>query len=155
MLLLLLGSASFLLWNTSIALAPSHQTTEYSVVQGNSFETSHISSYNGLPSQVLGDIVERLDWPEILEKLAMCESSKRTDIVILDSNGKLSYGLYQYQKSTWIAKMKQYNLAPNAEEEELMNLIFDHNYQTKLTLLILKDGGWRNWLICCQRIGCY
>ena len=88
----------------------------------------------------------------ILVELAWCESSNRSNIVILDTNGKYSYGLLQFQEATWIYYMEKYNLAPFAERGELMNLIYDDYTQTKLATLILEEkGAWRNWFNCLKR----
>ena len=131
-------------------------TIEHSVTGGNAFLTQSLPSflYKIQTPQVLGDIVATFPLDkEFVDKLAMCESGKRDDIRIVDSNGLYSYGRFQYQRATFISKVKQYGLMPNAEDEEIMNNIYDKNIQTKLTIQILKEKfGYRNWLNCTIKI---
>lgn len=84
-----------------------------------------------------------------IAELAKCESSGRPNIKILDSNGKYSYGLYQFQLDTFYRFGKQYNILPNdLELKEAENLIYDPEIQTKLASRMLQDGLWRNWYNC-------
>ena len=86
--------------------------------------------------------------------LALCESSNNPKAVNLNDAGSPSYGLYQYKKGTWISYMKKYNLAPHAEDAELMNFIYDREMQTLLTQKILEEkNGWKHWYDCSRRVG--
>ncbi len=90
----------------------------------------------------------------LIDKLAMCESSGRTDIKILDSNNKYSYGLLQFQEDTFVRYTKKYNFLPEAEESEYMNFIYDGEYQKRLANEILKEPkGIYNWYNCGVRFG--
>lgn len=90
---------------------------------------------------------------ETLAMLAFCESSGNPLAVNPNDHGSPSYGLFQYKWATWKWKMAQYGLAPNADDADLMNLIWDKNTQTKLTILILREpNGWRNWTNCYSSI---
>lgn len=89
-----------------------------------------------------------------LLNLSKCESGNNPEAINPHDHGSPSYGLFQYKKSTWIMGMRKYNLAPNAEDEELMNFIFDRNTQTELTKLILSEpNGWKHWFVCGKKIG--
>ena len=131
-----------------MVFAPPAITTEYVLVNGNSVKglsSPSVSDFEGYSSRVLADVVGY-----DLEKLAKCESSNNPLVVILDSNNRYSYGLFQYQWLTWKSKMKEYQLAPYADDADLMNLIFDRNTQIRLTLLILRNEveGWQHWYNC-------
>lgn len=88
-----------------------------------------------------------------LDKLAMCESGGRADIKILDSNKKWSYGILQYQRQTFIAYTRKYNLLPSAEDDEIMNFIYDPDYQKMLAKKMIMDGGAHHWRNCVNKIG--
>jgi len=90
----------------------------------------------------------------LIDQLAMCESSGRTDIKILDSNNLHSYGLLQFQEATFIGYTKKYNLRPEMEDQEIMNEIYNGDYQKELARKILEEpSGWKNWFNCGRRIG--
>ena len=89
----------------------------------------------------------------LIDKLAFCESGNNPNIINWEDNGSPSYGLFQYKKSTWIMGMKKYKLAPYAEDEELMNFIYDRDIQTELTKLILSEpNGHKHWINCFKKI---
>jgi hypothetical protein len=102
-------------------------------------------------------VVERnsVDYGEILEKLAFCESRGNENAINPDDNGSPSYGKYQYKKETWISFLRRYDFFPEAEDEELMNFIFDGNIQDELTrtILMLENKGWKHWYNCSVKTG--
>jgi hypothetical protein len=71
-----------------------------------------------------------------IDALAQCESMGSTTIKVLDTNGKYSYGLLQFQMGTWL---KYGGTKQN---------IYDGVLQTKIARGILDDGGWGNWYNC-------
>ena len=74
-----------------------------------------------------------------MESLSECESGGSTTIKVLDTNGKYSYGLLQFQMGTWL---KYKNLGATREN------IFDGELQKTIARSMLDAGGWRNWLNC-------
>lgn len=58
-----------------------------------------------------------------------------------------SIGCYQFQPKTFIAYTKTYNLLPYAEDKEILNYIYDCEYQRELTkmILIMETDGWKHW----------
>lgn len=66
---------------------------------------------------------------------------------IVDTNGKMSYGRWCYQFDTFKKFVRQFNLLPNTEDDELMNWIGDDSFQRRLTVLVFKDslGNWKHW----------
>jgi len=114
-------------------------------------------SFAQFPTIWLREIVEARDKEErmnaLLDRLMTCESGGRHDIVIVDTNGKKSYGHFQFQESTWIELIGRYGLLPNAEPNEYMNFIMDASLQRTVTRLALEDGeSWR-WSNCVKKIG--
>jgi hypothetical protein len=81
-----------------------------------------------------------------IERLEFAESSGREDIVILDSNGKHSYGCLQFQESTWELYTKKYGGGKD---------IMDCAEQRRLAknILLSERDGWRNWTNSVARIG--
>lgn len=47
----------------------------------------------------------------------------------LDSNNRYSYGCLQFQEATFISSVKRYKLLPQAEDHEIMNFIYDCEFQ--------------------------
>jgi len=90
---------------------------------------------------------------ERLDNLAECESQHRPWIEIVDTNGELSYGIYQFQAKTFVSYMQEYGLAPHAEPAELMNFIKDPVMQRRLTREMLEDGLYYHWKACSERYG--
>lgn len=103
-------------------------------------------------TQVLASVVEEkeLKWDEYLYQnydsetanrifaLAKCESGGNINAKVLDTNGKYSYGLLQFQKATF-QKLCQ---------GELTNPID----QIDCAVEILKEPqGWRHWYNCLKR----
>ena len=90
---------------------------------------------------------------DYLEDLAMCESSNNPLAVNWHDHGSPSYGLLQFKEATFKSKVRQYNLLPEAEDSEIMNWIYDGQFQLKLARLILEEkNGWRAWTNCMDKI---
>jgi len=50
--------------------------------------------------EYLKGLVAKSQYPQILDKIIPCES-QWTNIARIDSNGKMSYGILQFQQTTW------------------------------------------------------
>ncbi len=48
-----------------------------------------------------------------ITSLSQCESQQRSDITVLDTNNKFSYGLLQFQLATFMKFGKIYEVLPN------------------------------------------
>lgn len=92
---------------------------------------------------------------EIVDFLATCESGNRSNIRILDTNNKYSYGLLQFQAETFMGYGFGYKLLPQAERGEYMNLIYDGEFQKSVAYKMLEEDihNVRHWTICAQRGG--
>jgi hypothetical protein len=60
----------------------------------------------------------------------------------IDDNGKYSYSCLQYQEATFVADVKHYKLLPNAEDQEIMNFIYDCPFQKQLAVVTILDNAW-------------
>lgn len=79
-----------------------------------------------------------------IEKLIACESMGSTTIRVLDTNGKYSYGLFQFQLSTWLSYGKEFG----ATKEN----IYNGELQRRVAKSMLDAGGWRHWYHCSRRV---
>lgn len=80
-----------------------------------------------------------------------CENQTQDpDLRILDSNGRYSYGMLMFQADTWNRYVTKFNLLPDAEPAEYINLINDGALQKRLAKLMIEDNyeAWRNWTNC-------
>jgi hypothetical protein len=60
----------------------------------------------------------------------------------LDKNNRYSYSCLQFQEDTFRAEIRRYKLLPFAEDEELMNFIYDCPLQKSLArYMILAEGS--------------
>lgn len=84
------------------------------------------------------------DWLHTLEQ---CESTGSTTATILDTNGKFSRGILQFQMSTWLRYEKDFGATTTN--------IYDADLQERVALSMLNAGGWRNWFNCANKIGPY
>lgn len=92
---------------------------------------------------------KQLKIDKILDDLAMCESSNRNDVIILDSNNEYSYGRYQFQALTVKYYATKYNLLPDdLELVDYANWALDGDFSRLLARKVILDGGWRNWFNC-------
>lgn len=83
------------------------------------------------------------EWIDKLEKFECegCISPYRR----IDSNGLYSYGCFQFQEETFREQVRKYNLAPYADYGEIMNFIYDCDFQKRLTKIMLEDN-YQNYL---------
>jgi hypothetical protein len=58
----------------------------------------------------------------------------------IDDNGKYSYSCLQYQEATFVADVKYYDLLPYAEDQEIMNWIYDCQFQKQLAVVTILDN---------------
>lgn len=58
-----------------------------------------------------------------------------------------------FQEQTFKFYTKKYNFLPAAEDKEIMNFIYDADYQRQLARRMIEDGEWYHWLICGEKIG--
>ncbi len=88
---------------------------------------------------------------KMVEKLEKCESGSR-NVCVMDTNGKLSCGVLQYQLGTFKSFMRRYNVAEHAEYRELENLWLDSEIQRLITYNALEEDienlyHWKNCAI--------
>lgn len=81
-----------------------------------------------------------------IERLEFAESSGREDIVIIDTNGKKSYGCLQFQEETFARSAKKYHVD---------SPILDCAAQRFLAreILLHEPHGASNWATSVARIG--
>ena len=60
----------------------------------------------------------------------------------LDKNNLYSYGCLQFQKNTFYAEVRRYKLLPFTEDAELMNWIYDCQFQKSLARYMIQAGGF-------------
>ena|SRR6185437_7948932 len=77
-----------------------------------------------------------------ISALEQCESKGRTDIKILDTNGRYSYGILQFQMATFNKYGEKYNLPHDN--------IYSKEQQELIALYMLNDGLWRQWYTCAK-----
>lgn len=82
-----------------------------------------------------------------LEKLVALESMGNMRAVVLDVNGKYSYGCLQFQKETFKEFGVKYNIFSKEEIANLHELIFDCKLQKQLARIIIENekDGWEHW----------
>mgnify|MGYP004417319906 CR=1 FL=1 len=80
-----------------------------------------------------------------IDKLAGVESNHREDIIILDVNGKYSYGCAQFQMATFKGYAIQYNFFDGEVDwrKEIMNC---HTQKVLARAMLEADyENWRHW----------
>ena len=88
-----------------------------------------------------------------IDRLAECESGNNINALNPDDGGTPSYGLYQWKEDSFWRYNLIYRVAPDLERQEIMNIIYDREVQTKLTKLVLSEpNGYKNWLNCYKQI---
>jgi hypothetical protein len=98
---------------------------------------------------VLGTPLEVNASNSYIAALARCESNFRSDIVVMDTNHKISVGLVQFQQETFRTFGEQYGLIPsNLSDSELLLLMKRPTLQKTLAEKMLTDGGERHWYTC-------
>lgn len=101
-------------------------------------------------------LVHASDKDDWIEKLSMCESRGRSNIKILDSNNKYSYGELQFQLDTFIYFGKKYDILPDEfTRKESLLLIHNSGVQKAIAREMLDDGLSYHWLNCVKKIGKY
>jgi len=98
------------------------------------------------PGQTLGQ------W---IDALAIAESGNRGWIAHQDRDGGYNYGCLQFRERTFRHFVKKINLAPGAQPDEVMNLIYDCAFQKSLALRMLRENpeNWKHWKKTAGRIG--
>lgn len=89
-----------------------------------------------------------------LHSLEWCESSGRTDIRILDTNDKYSYGALQFQFETFKGFGKGYGIIPESfTDSQVLSIIKDIDTQEAIAHQMLLRGLSGHWLNCSNKIG--
>ena len=90
-----------------------------------------------------------------IEKLSIVESGNNASIRILDSNQKYSTGCLQFQDATFLTYVRRYKMLPSAEDDEVMNYLYDCDFQKLLgTMMILENfNNWQHWFNSTNKIG--
>lgn len=83
-----------------------------------------------------------LDALEEYECLGCGENYSRVDV-----NGLRSYGCLQFQEQTFKAFVRRYDLLPYAETAEIMNMIYDCDFQKIVAHRMIQenDDAWSHW----------
>ena len=90
-----------------------------------------------------------------VDALAIAESGNRDWIAHQDRDGGYNYGCLQFRERTFRHFVRKFNLAPNAQPDEVMNLIYDCAFQKRLALRMLRANveNWKHWKKTARRIG--
>jgi hypothetical protein len=90
-----------------------------------------------------------------IDALAVAESGDRPWIVHRDRDGRDYYGCLQFRETTFRFFMKKFNLTPDAEPAEVMNLMFDCAFQKRLAERMIRENreNWKHWRKSVERIG--
>lgn len=66
---------------------------------------------------------------------------------IIDTNNRYSYSCLQFQEETFKGYIRRYDLFPETEDHELMNLIYHCDIQKKLAKLMIQENpkNWQHW----------
>lgn len=84
-----------------------------------------------------------------LSLLEWCESGGHTNLKILDSNNKYSYGGLMFQMDTFLTYGKKYKiLSESTTVGEAEKKIYDIDIQREIAHRMLLDGLYGNWLHC-------
>lgn len=115
-------------------------------VDGRAAATSAASASAADPGRTL------VQW---IDALANAESGNREWIAHQDRDGGYNYGCLQFREKTFRHFVKKFNLAPKAEPDEVMNLIYDCAFQKRLALRMLRENveNWKHWKKTARRIG--
>ena len=88
-----------------------------------------------------------------LAKLAFCESSLKPNIKVLDTNNRFSYGLFQFQKTTFTAYGQKYKvIGTDVEPPEIDNLIYDPELQLRIARYMMENKESYHWKICSAKL---
>lgn len=105
-----------------------------------------------LESTLPGHIVRIEPRPDpldsVIKHLSWCESRDNEYAVNWNDGGSPSYGRFQFKKATWHYYIDRFDLFPEVEYQERMNLIYDGQAQEIVARRVLEEGGWENWYNC-------
>lgn len=97
-----------------------------------------------LPYTIPCDTTEKTK--TVLKELISCESGGRENALNPnDKDNTPSYGLLQFKPSTLLWAIRTYNLRPNIEDDEVMNLMFSGQLQVDAFLAMYGDGKPESW----------
>ena len=103
-------------------------------------------------NEQLYQLEEKTRLEGILSDLRYCESSNRENIIITDTNGYKSYGIFQFQLYSFIEFGIKYGLLPpDITEEEARGKIMDTELTNQIAANMLEDGLWKHWYNCLRR----
>lgn len=89
-----------------------------------------------------------------LDRLSNCESGGRSQITILDSNNKYSYGEFQFQLETFMKYGKQYGILPDEfTNNEGLLIIHNSSVQRAIAQHMIDDGLTYHWKNCVRKLG--
>lgn len=90
-----------------------------------------------------------------IDALADAESGNREWIAHQDRDGGYNYGCLQFRERTFRHFVRKFNLAPNAESDSVMNLIYDCAFQKRLAQRMIRENpeNWKHWKKTVRRIG--
>jgi hypothetical protein len=89
-----------------------------------------------------------------LAELSFAESGNRDWIVHRDRDGRYYYGCLQFREKTFRFFVEKFDLRPTeAEDAEVMDLIFDCAFQKRLAALMIRDNpeNWKHWRTTVKR----
>ena len=86
--------------------------------------------------------------------LSWCENRGRNETPAhMDTNGKYSYGKYQFQIATFLSYGKFYGLIPqDTTVEQAKKLVFEETITDRLVEYMHEDKQDFNWKICSEKI---
>jgi|SRR5579872_2702289 len=90
-----------------------------------------------------------------LNALSFAESGNRPWIVHQDRDGRFYYGCLQFRAETFQYYVKKFDFAPDAQDVEVMDLIYDCAFQKRLAARMIGDDpeNWKHWRNTVGRIG--
>ena len=90
-----------------------------------------------------------------VHRMIQAESNNRSEIVIFDSNHRISYSCAQFQRDTFEEQVRIHNLLPEAEPREYLNFIRDCGFQRLLSQKMIEKNpeNYRHWLNTSKKIG--
>jgi hypothetical protein len=108
-----------------------------------------------LPAQPASSVRARQSLKQWLNALALAESGNRAWIVHRDRDGRDYYGCLQFRETTFRYFVDKFELAPDAEDAEVMELIYDCAFQKRLAARMIRENpeNWKHWRNTVQRIG--
>ena len=114
--------------------------------------SDHAATVSGAQRSGAGPAQTLAQW---IDALAVAESGNREWIAHQDRDGGYNYGCLQFRETTFRHYVTKFNLAPNSERAEVMNLIYDCAFQKRLVLRMLRENpeNWKHWKKTARRIG--